>query len=90
MPVQMIIVCPGARIMINPIPGIWSPEKAATFERLVVSGNMLLKTFLVFCVVLSSLRESLHMSLLFIQMTKDKVLQNRRAFSFHILQNLLQ
>lgn len=43
---QMMTVCPAPRIMINPIPGIWGPEKmAAPIKRLVMSGLFAFTSF---------------------------------------------
>ena len=55
--IQMMIVCPEPRSIINPFPGIWGPEEmAARFKRLVVSALFAFTTFLVvFCVVLGIL-----------------------------------
>lgn len=53
--IQMTIVYPGTRFMVNPTPGIWGPEKvAAPLKRLVVAAHLFLLILLVlFCVVLS-------------------------------------
>lgn len=50
--IQMTIVHPGTRFMMNPTPGIWGLE--APFKRLVVAAYLFLWILLVlFCVALS-------------------------------------